>query len=153
MPEQYTTSNPPHLATERRWFVTGLLYSYMGLPRSLFDFCPAPAGVDSSIVTLFLPQPVYVTHGFSIPENNWTHTVQGLSVGRAMHVLSQLDSMMFRQVQGDWRIKVKQVDVSDQLSPLRSVQLYYLLPTSLRASLEVIGVVDARAAILREHHG
>ena len=157
MPESYTVPNPESLDASKHWFVTGLLYAYTGLPKSIFDFCPAPKDVDDSVTTLLMPEPVYVPHLFTIPGDEraiqWAHTVQGVPVKRAMHFLTQIDGMMFRQKEGNWVVKVKPLTLADQLSRLRSVKIFYLLPASETVRLDIGGIVNGNAALLREYHG
>lgn len=152
MPEIYTIPNPDALDPSKYWFVTGLLYSYAGISKSIFDCCPPPSDVDESVVTLMMPGPVYVPHLFTMPIDNWTCTVQGVPIKRSIHFLAQLPSMAFRQQTDNWMVNVKPLSVADQLSPLRSVKLFYLLPVCQNRRLDLGGIVDGRAALLKERH-
>lgn len=152
-PEPYEVVNPEWLDPAKRWFVTGLCYSYAGFPRSIIQTMCGSEKEPVPVTSLLLPDPVYVSDNFKMPINNWDRTVQGLSLAMTMRWLERLAAVSFRMGSSSWKIRVKEIPMNDPLSPLRMVTMFYLLPYRAERELSVVEVVNNVAIIKEQRNG
>lgn len=152
MPEKYFR-NPEFLGPELRWFVPGPTYVIAKLPHSIFDYIPAIHGVDAKVVTLMMPTPLYVAKNMKLPEDNWSKTIQGIPVTRAMQFFPQLEAIRFNQGGIEWRIQVACAKLSDPLSNFRMVDVFFLLPQCRQVQTRMAGLVGGVTAVIESKHG
>jgi hypothetical protein len=147
-PEQYSIAKPPHLYDDRRWFVTGLCYSYAKFPTSLIQMLRPREHELVDVETFLVDKPVYIPANFQIPLDNWQKTVQGLELSYTMNMMHALENAQFNIGDASWRIRVQEVDVGDPFSPLRTVKLFYLLPCTADRRLTITKTIHGMTAVI-----
>lgn len=114
------------------WFFPALVYTLIGLDRSMFELYAWESGNEFTYNTVRTPAPVATFDGVDISKSAWFHTVQGLDQSLSLDFIDYMSSFLFRDPSGakEWAINFTEVRMRDPVwkGDPRPVDIVFALP-------------------------
>lgn len=136
---------PKWLDQSMVWYFPGLVYSVVGLDKSLFELYMADTGVDLKPITHCADRPVVGFHGVDVRPNKWFYTVQGIEADYASDFDRFLMTLGLRKKANLWSIGLTRVPIPDPF-------MAAYVPVEV-AVLTAASTLPARSIILQPSSG
>jgi len=136
---------PVRLSRDKLWVFPALLYTMVGLDKSLFELYTLQFGVEIPVVSYRADRPVVGLLGAEAKADSWFGVLQGVDPVAGRAALTFLETFTFRNPRNglEWSVTANSQRMADPFAAGSGIDVELLLPRCLTRNRRVVVVQDA----------